>query len=141
MILFGNGFVYDSVKDVTDNGCVKIVGDKWMCVVDSSFILTSVGYWINDGVDFFAHAGRYYVKRGGGYYFYMVLANKESVDVENTIWGRYVTWKQHGRHWALVVDVVDYVMWDDLSKYLFSTMFVGWGIGKWDDRYERYLQM
>jgi len=30
-------------------------------------------------------------------------------------------------------------MWDDLSKYLFSAMFVGWGIGKWDSRYSAFL--
>jgi len=142
MILFGNEFVYDAVRDITDGGCIPIGGGKWRCVVDSSFLIPIVGEWISDGIDFFAVTGRYMVKKRDGYYFYMVVFSRESVsDVEKSIWGRYVSWVDvaGGRYKAVIVDVVDYVMWDDLSRYLQGVLMLGWGVGRWDVRYNAFL--
>jgi len=142
MILFGNEFVFDAVKDVVDERCIPVGGGKWRCIVDSSFIIPVIGDWIADGVDFFATTGRYYAKKKDVYYFYMILFSRESAsDFEKSIWSKYVSLHDvaGGRYWAVVIDIVDYVMWDDLSRYLQSMLVLGWGVGKWDMRYSAFL--
>jgi len=141
MILFGNDFVFDAVKDVVDTECKPVGGGKFMCVVDSSFILPVVYDWLIHGVDFMGVAGRYVIKRADGYYFYAVVYDREELaDLERGIWGRYVKWVDvFGKYHGVVVDLVDPTAWDDVIGYLLDTPTLGWGVGRWDSRYSAFL--
>jgi len=142
MILFGNEFVFDAVKDVVDGECIPIGGGKWRCIVDSSFILPVVYEWLKDNVDFMGVTGRYVIKKSDGYYFYAVVYNREELaDLERGIWSKYVMWIDvaGGKFSGVVVDIVDPVVWDDVVGYLLDTPTLGWGVGKWDSRYNAFL--